>query len=904
MTKSFHNLPPEQQAIRDECFHPSGTFVEFPIEEVETAIPARFEKIARMYPDRLAVKMGERSLTYGELNQYANRIAHAILEKRGPRREPIALVFEQSIDLVAAILGVLKAGTFYVALDSSAPIDRLRNILTDSRASMLISNSYNSDLISTLGVTALRNLNTDELPTGQKVEEFEPISISPNALVNITYTSGSTGTPKGVTRMHGRMVQSALSGAKQRRIDETDRLSLIHSVSFGSASTEVFQSLLNGAALCLFDIRTKGIQNFARFLKSEVITICHLSPGTLRSLVGAATNLRHLSDLRLLYLSGAPITRADFELYKHTFPTTTRLELAMGSTEAGSICHAIVDRAFRYPDDGTPVGYAARGKKVLLLDDNRKEVERGEVGEIAVTGANLNPGYWNKPELTSERYLSSPDRGDEILNLTGDLGRMLPDGFVIHLGRKDLMVKIRGYRVDLSEVERSLLEHSGIKEAGVAAWEREPGEKYLAGYIVPHQEAAPNVSELRKFLSIKLPDYMIPSTIMFMESLPLTNGKLDRHSLPKPDHKRPELGTAYAEASDPIEKRLVNIWEEILDMRPIGIDDNFFDLGGHSLLAARLFTRMDEEFGRLLSLSTLVDSPTVRLVAEHFRSAAKPHKISALVRFTQTGSRPGIFAVPGVYGNVVGLVDLCRELGDDQPFYGLQSIGLDGQERAVDSIEAMAQRYVDEIRTVQPHGPYTLLGACFGACVTCEMASQLLREGEEIRFLALLDPIGLVRQKHADGTDGIGRFANFPIGEFLTSRLRLYLEEMRGLSNNERARFLTGKLTSLAQKLGDRKVARTVQREVHQLAVFNANRRAGQRYRPKRLEGRLGSLEVFVSEHSRKKELETFDWIILWQGKTELHQMPGKDSGDMLSGENARVLAALLKARIQTVDQK
>jgi amino acid adenylation domain-containing protein len=500
-------------------------FRQFTKEEIEQSIPVRFEKIVRLYPGCLAVKAGDRALTYDELNRYANRIARAILEKRGPGSEPIALLFEHGIDVIAAIYGVLKAGKFYIALDPTFPVERLRYILEDSQASMLVTNNRNANLTKELIAEPLQWLNTDEVDVSYPVKHFDTPSISLDALVNIPYTSGSTGNPKGVVHKHRQVLQFGVLGAARRGIGEQDKLSLVHSVSFGSASTEIFQSLLNGAALCLFDLKTKGIQEFANFLKDEEITICHLSPATFRLLVGSVPTLRYHSKLRLMYLSGAPITQTDYDLYKHELPTTTLLEVAMGSTETGHICSAILDRDFTFPKEGTPIGYASRGKKILILDDARSEVPLGEVGEIAVKGKNLNPGYWRRPELTTEKYLADPTGGHERIYLTGDLGRMLPDGFVIHLGRKDLMVKIRGYRVDFGEVERALLEYPQTKEAGVAAWDRDSGEKYLAGYVVPRQASMLNVSELNEFLRNKLPDYMIPSTFMFLESLPLTNGK-------------------------------------------------------------------------------------------------------------------------------------------------------------------------------------------------------------------------------------------------------------------------------------------------------------------------------------------------------------------------------------------
>ena len=629
-------LPPEQETIRAKCFHPSGTFVEFPKEEIEQSIPERFEKIVRMYPDRLAVKDKDRSLTYAELNKAANRIAHAILEKRGPGSEPVALLFEHGIDAIAGIFGVLKAAKIHVALDPTFPLERLEYILKDSQATMLVTNHRNAYLGNKLIAGWLQGLNTDELDASYPVETPATLSISPEALVNIRYTSGSTGDPKGVVLQYRQVVQFGVLDAARRSISERDRLSLVHSVSFGSATMDIFQSLLNGAALCLFDLKTNGIQSFAKFLEEENITVCHLSPATYRLLLSSVSTLRHLSELRLVYLSGAPIVRTDYELYKDELPNTALLEVAMGSTEAGIICCAILDRGFMFPNEGTPIGYAPQGKTILILDEARREVSPGEVGEIAVKGKNLNPGYWQRPKLTSEKYLTDPTGGDERIYLTGDLGRMLPDGFVLHLGRKDFMVKIRGYRVELAEIERALLAHPQVKDAGLAAWDREPGEKCLVGYVVAHQPSALNASELNEFLRKKLPDYMVPTAFVFLDSLPLTNGKLDRSGLPAPNDRRPGLKIPYTPPRYDIERELSQIWGKVLGLDQVGVHDNFFDLGGHSLTASRVISRVIQTFQLELPVKALFDSPTVAemaaIITENQAKRASDTELAQMLR--------------------------------------------------------------------------------------------------------------------------------------------------------------------------------------------------------------------------------------------------------------------------------
>jgi len=320
-------------------------------------------------------------------------------------------------------------------------------------------------------------------------------------------------------------------------------------------------------------------------------------------------------------------------MYKSHFLSTTLFEIGLAMTEAGRICAATLDQTFLFPPEGSPVGYPVDGAEILFLNDAGCEVSAGEVGEIAVKGSCLALGYWKRPDLTRSSFRADGQGAAEHIYLTGDLGRMLPDGFVVHLGRKDLMVKIRGYRVDFSEAERALLEHPSIKDAGVRAWDREDGEKYLAAYVVALPGSQLNVSAIRKFLANRLPSYMMPSVFMFLESLPMTNRKLDRTGLPRPDRGRPNLDQPYIASSNEIETKLSLIWEALLDIRPVGIQDNFFDLGGHSLIAARVVSRVIESFQLELPVQTLFECPTIAamalIIAQH---KARPASTEALVK--------------------------------------------------------------------------------------------------------------------------------------------------------------------------------------------------------------------------------------------------------------------------------
>jgi acyl carrier protein len=402
----------------------------------------------------------------------------------------------------------------------------------------------------------------------------------------------------------------------EMRICPDDRLSLLHSASSGSSRLNLFQSPLTGSSLFPFDVKSEGVHRLVRWLEEEQITICHLTPALFRQLAGLLPGPDSLPHLRLIHLSGEPVSRRDLELYRENFSPRTVLRIYMGTTETVEVCSYIVDPAFSFPESGVPLGYAAPGKRVRLLDENGGEVGPDQVGEIAVQSRYLSLGYWKKPALTRQKFLPDPDGGEERIYPTGDLGRMLPDGFLVHLGRKDFQLKVRGYRVETGEVEMALLAHENIKEAVVLGRPDRSGGVRLVAYFVPAGRPATTVSELRLFLNKKLPDYMVPSTFVALNALPLTpSGKVDRSALPPAESSRPELDTPYVAPRTPLEKQLAEIWADVLGLDRIGVNDDFFHLGGQSLLASQIISRITQKFRIELPLQLLFQAPTVAEMA-------------------------------------------------------------------------------------------------------------------------------------------------------------------------------------------------------------------------------------------------------------------------------------------------
>jgi amino acid adenylation domain-containing protein len=603
-------LPPEQDAIRAKCFHPSGKFVEFPTEDVETSIPERFEKVVRAHPDHLAIKSPVDELTYDELNSAANRVAHALLDHDRSEAEPVALLYETGVPIIVAMLGVLKAGHFFVLLDPSLPKEKMAAVLAKSQARLVLSDARNLQMAREVAGAGLKVVDYESLNRCTITANCK-LSVTPQMFSYVVYTSGSTGEPKGVIWSHQTLLHHVMILTNTYHISKDDKISLMTSMS-GAALATIAHALLNGATLYLYDVQRPGVRELGDWLKHERISIWFMPSPLFRNIAASVKAQNHFSDLRLIRLRSDKVHESDIEDCKKILPPQCVIVTGLAMTETGTITINLLDQDTKIAGDEVPIGFPVDDKEILLINDGGKEVGFNEVGEIVVKSKYLSPGYWNNPELTKTKFKRDPEDPNTRIYYTGDLGLMRPDGSLIHKGRKDFRVKIRGYGVDLVEVEKALLSHSGIREAVVVSPRTQSGEARLIAYFTPAGELPPKVSDLRVYLREKLADYMIPSAFAKLDKIPLTtNGKVNREALPEPDDKRPELSTAYAEPRNETESSLVQIWQEILDVRPIGIQDKFFDLGGHSLSATRVVSRVIEQFELEIPLQSLFQSPTI-----------------------------------------------------------------------------------------------------------------------------------------------------------------------------------------------------------------------------------------------------------------------------------------------------
>ncbi len=585
-------LPKAQRLIRDRVLPPDHPFEPFPAAAVEQSLTVRFEAQARRFPGRVALASPRMTLTYAELDARANRIARGIRDRCGEDQGGVALLFDHDAVVISAMLGALKAGSYYVALDPAYPRARLTQTLQDSEVGLVLTDRRHLALARALA-GPLQVVDVEALDGSDRAL---PSRSRPGDPALLLYTSGSTGAPKGAIQSQRNVLHDTMHYTNRGRFTHEDRFLLISSVSFGASLRTIYTALLNGASLHPFDVNTEGFPRLAQWMREQAITIYRSVPTVFRYFASTLTGKDQFPALRLLYLGGEPATWTDVELYRRHFGRGCVMVNRLGSTETLTYRSCFIDHDAPIPDGPVPVGYPVPDKEVLIVDADGRPVPPGEAGEIVVRSRYLSPGFWRQPERTRAAFAVDPADPDVRRYRTGDLGRLDADGCLFHLGRIDFEVKIRGRRVETPGVEAALRAVDGIREAVVVARRRGDHDSLVA-YIVPTTSRAPDASTLRSVLRGQLPDYMVPATYVVLDALPLLpSGKLDRRALPEPTAGRPELSVSFVDPRNEVEAALTAIWAEVLGLDAIGVHDEFLDLGGDSLSASRIIARVTDQF--------------------------------------------------------------------------------------------------------------------------------------------------------------------------------------------------------------------------------------------------------------------------------------------------------------------
>ncbi len=733
-------------------------------------------------PDAVAAIFEDRQLTFRQLDDRANQLAHRLRNLGVGPGVLVGICVERSLDMLVGLLALWKAGGAWVPLDPAYPADRLAFMLEDSAPRVLLTQlSLEKRLPAHQAQTVFLDAPLADR-TGNPAQPY-PDAPDPNHLAYVLYTSGSTGQPKGVRISNRALVNFLTSMQREPGLTAGDTLLAVTTLSFDIAGLELFLPLISGARVVIAgrEVAADGVR-LSSLLRRCGATVMQATPATWRLLLAAGWE----GSPQLKILCGGEAWSTD--LAQELLPRCKSLWNMYGPTE--TTIWSSVARV----ESGKPIviGNPIANTTFHILDPLRQPVPAGVTGELYIGGDGVAEGYLNRPDLTNERFVNDPfsDQPGARLYKTGDAVRRLSDGGIEFLYRIDQQVKIRGFRIELGEIESALAQHPDITQCVTLALEDPRGDKRLVAYIVPaNPRFVPGTAELREFLNRKLPAWMIPAAFVTIPALPLApNGKVDRRALPAPS---PLPSQQSFPPRTPLELQLAKIWEQVLGIRVTSVRDNFFDLGGHSLLALQMFAQIEKTCHVRLPLATLYEAPAIESMARILESRAVSPRWNSLVEIQPHGSRPPFFCFHGEGGNVLIYRKLAQYLGPTQPFYGLQSQGLDGHSPLLKTIEEMAALYIKEIRAVQPHGPYLLGGYCLGGTVAYEAAQQLNAAGEEVALLALFDTMNWQNLRMTAWTKGF----------MLFQRLIFHAAVLLKLDAAGKRKFFAGKFYDLRKRI-------------------------------------------------------------------------------------------------------
>ena len=703
-----------------------------------------FQQQVRRNSNAVAIACGEEQLSYSELNQKANQLAHYLRKKGVTSQSLIGLCIERSPEMVIAVLAILKAGGAYVPLDISNPQARIAFILEDTQAKVLITQASLSRQLPTQ-IEQTIYIDRDWQLISQQPQENLNLDVCPTDIAHIVYTSGSTGKPKGVMLSHGNLSHYAQSLKSVFNITPNDVYLHRGSIALIVSARQLLMPLAQGATVVIVTKEeTKDPLELFALIKRRGVTIVDHVPSFWRNFWGILnqqtesfrSNLLD-NQVRLVAAGGEQVTPEIYQCWRKIFRPDVKLANIYGQTEGTGVVTLYqipdsLDRRFK----SLPVGSPIPNMKVYLLDARLEPVPIGVVAEIHISGAGVAQGYLNRPELTAEKFLPNPYVPGERLYITGDLGRFLSDGSIQFLGRSDRQVNIQGLRIELGEIEAVLSQSDLVQEAAVVVKENSLSETLVA-YIVPSPNQQPTSEMLRRYLEEKLPSYMIPNTFYSVEEFPqTTSGKVDRRALSELEFKRPSI----VAPRDRQEAEVVAMLESILGIKAIGIKDNFIELGGNSLLAARLVAEIEQKYDLKFPLSKIFQASTPESLAKLIRQDEETAYPPSFIPIKQGNSQPILFAIHNLGYGMEFYRPLARHLSEEISLYGVSSSFDDDPEKPhFRDIANSAAYYVRDIQRIQSQGPYNLLAVSFGGIIAYEIAQILVAQGQEVSFLGLLD---------------------------------------------------------------------------------------------------------------------------------------------------------------------
>jgi amino acid adenylation domain-containing protein len=712
----------------------NATTVDFPREK---CVHQLFEQQVLKTPDIIAIRDDRKAITYTELNEKANKLARYLHDSGALEGSLVSICMERSTDILVALLAVLKAGCTYIPLDPIYPKDRLALILEDGNPALMITEKK---LLESLPETDTKNIFIEDYNAYKDYSgENADFTVTPSTVAYLIYTSGSTGKPKGVQLEHFSVVNFLASMAKKPGITSEDIVLAVTTISFDIAGLEMYLPILYGASIFVASQETSMNPDLLiQKIEESKATILQATPVTFRMLNSAEWS--GAKGLKILCGGEAMPKELAYDLINKC----GELWNMYGPTET-TVWSTVEKVAINENDK---IGYINLGKPIdntfiYVLNTEFQPVPIGYPGELFIGGDGLARGYFNLPAMTQEKFLPDPfsNLPGARMYRTGDLVQQTEEGKLEFLNRVDSQVKIRGFRIELGEIESAISQFGTIKNNVTIVREDTPGDKKLVAYIIKEEEEV-DIAELRQFLKTKIPDYMVPSAFVFIDQFPLTpNGKIDRKVLPSPVEAAPQQTKSYIAPQTETEIKLAAIWSDVLKIKQIGADEDFFEIGGHSMVAVTLMVKIEKQMGVRLPLAILFDNSTIHDMAQLIDQKSERVSWGSLVPIRSKGSKKPLYLVHGAGLNLLLYTTIVAGLDPDQPVFGLQAKGLDGVDEPLYTIEEIAAYYNEEILKIDKSGSYALAGFSMGGQLAYEMAKQLVEAGHKVSFLGVFDTV-------------------------------------------------------------------------------------------------------------------------------------------------------------------
>jgi aspartate racemase len=870
-----------------------------------------FTNVSNSNHDSIALKFQEKSLSYGELYQRVNKLANYLVRINAKPGMLIGVSAQRSLEMIISLLAVHRIGAAYVPLDPTYPPERINYMIDDAGLNLVITNHSN---FSDFSDKKIEILNIAEVIEDiEKEESHSPlIDINPDDLAYVIYTSGSTGYPKGVMITHSNLMSFIKLVPMVLDMTEKDIYLQTASITYALSVRQIFVPLSYGLKLVIAN--PTAIQDpieLFRLIKNEKITLADFVPSHWRSCNITLSKMDKVdrdellqNNLRRIVTVGEALL-PDLPLdWKLKFKHNAQIVNIFGQTETTGIV-----TCYKFSDNNldkltaVPIGKPIPETKVEILDqESLSPAVNGEIGELCISSPCVGKGYLNNTELSKSKFVISSENGIYPLYRTGDFARISEDGNIEYLGRSDQQVKVRGMRVELGEIESVILRNPAIENVAVVPQTRANHGTFLAAFIATINNQNLNTVDLKNHIKSILPPHMVPVSYTVLDQLPRNpNGKIDRKKLM--EYKIPDKEITPSEKSilSETEQKLVSIWKKLLGLNKINITDNFFDdLGGDSLLAVLVFLEIEKEFGKRMAISNLYRAPTIETLAHMVEKDSAEQEFHSLVPIRTGGSDHPLFIIHGAGGNVLIYRDLAKHLLNSMPIYGLQSYGLEGDVPLLNSIEEMAEAYIEEIKKVQPSGPYYICGYCMGGTVALEISQQLKSKGEKVAFLSLLETYDW---------SNLPKRSIYDKSKFLFQKFVYHWKNFYLLSNNGRASFIATKISDLKYRTKiwmGRFISKVSKSEsskgksiTKQSEIWKNNDNVAFKYKPRFFDG---AITVFLPR--KKYSVHRIDkaiWNKNHASEIDTVVLPVYPAG-MLVEPFVKELAANINARIKQID--